>query len=179
MRFLLLLLCAQWLSACATFSGPQVIVAGPVKLTTPLSQVRFERVDVSGSPSDIIHEINVAMKNAGYPLGVSKGLPGEGRRVYESTRVRMQNVTLKEVIDQMCVQLRISYWDNARLREIYFYDGEQTSFFTKIRGQDGKYIPAGPMQFAPEGFEKLPLREAYFDRTIDDLARERGLMPDR
>lgn len=177
MRSLLLLLCAQWLSACATLSGPQVIVAGPVKLTTPLSQVRFERMDVPGSPSDIIDEINVAMKKAGYPLGISIGLPGEGRQVHESTRVRMQNVTLKEVIDQMCVQLRISYWDNARLREIYYYDGEQTSFFTKIRNQDGKYIPAGPIQFAPAEYKALPLRDAYFDRTIEDLAIERGLLP--
>ncbi len=166
------------LAACSSsLLGPKVVVAPPVSLGTPLSEIRFERVHVTGSPSDIVHETNAAMKQAGYPLGLSIGLPGEGKRVYNSTRLRMRNVTLREVIDQMCVQLRISYWDNARLRELYFYDGEQSSFFTKIRSEDGKYIPAGPPQFAPPGFDKLPLRDAYFDRTIEDLAEERGLLP--
>jgi hypothetical protein len=166
------------LLACASsFIGPKIVVAGPLMLNTPLSAVRFDSVDVTGSPSDIVHEINAAMKKAGYPLGLSIGLPGEGQRVYESTRLRLDGVTLREAIDRMCVQLRISYWDNERLRELYFYDGERTSFFTEIRGKDGKYIPAGPPQFAPEGFDELPLREAYFDRTIKDLAEERGLLP--
>jgi hypothetical protein len=65
-----------------------------------------------------------------------------------------------------------------RLRELYFYDGE-TTCFTRVmsaKHEDGTYTRAGPAQFMPPGFASLPFTTAYFDMTIEVLARERGLL---
>jgi hypothetical protein len=173
------LLAAFNLTSCVTTQQPKVVVrSSAANLDVPLSAVRFEKIELEGNVSDVVDQINTAMKKIGFPMGLNIGIPGEGVRVQETTHLNMRDVTLRQIIDQMCVQLRISYWDNARLRELYFYDGETTSFFMKIADKDGKYIPAGPPQFMPSGFAELPLRPAYFDMTIKQLAVERNLIPE-
>ena len=173
------LLAAFNLTSCVTTQQPKVVVrSSAANLDVPLSAVRFEKVDVRGDLLDAIYEINSALKNAGFPVGLTKGLPGDAVNARKATLLNMRDVTLRQIIDQLCVQLRISYWDNARLRELYFYDGETTSFFMKTADKDGKYIPAGPPQFMPPGFADLPKRPAYFDMTIRQLAIERNLIPE-
>ena len=173
------LLAAFNLTSCATTQQPKVVVSSSAaNLDLPLSAVRFKQIELKGNVSDVVDQINAAMKQAGFPMGLNIGIPGEGVRVQEATHLKMREATLRQIIDQMCVQLKISYWDNARLRELYFYDGETTSFFMKIADKDGKYIPAGPPQFMPSGFAELPLRPAYFDMTIRQLAVERNLIPE-
>lgn len=172
------LLAAFNLASCITTQQPKIAVkSSAANLDIPLSTTHFEMIDARGNVSDLVDQINFAMKKAGHPLGLNVGLPSEGVRVHKATHLKMQNVSLRQIIDQMCVQLRISYWDNARLRELYFYDGETTSFFMKIADKDGKYTPAGPPQFMPPGFAELPKRPAYFDMTIRQLALERNLIP--
>ncbi len=83
---------------------------------------------------------------------------------------------MRQLIDQMCVQLEISYWDDTRLLRIYLCDSKTAAFHPEIVDKDGKHIPAGPPQFMPPGFASLPFREAYFDRTIEDSARRRHLI---
>lgn len=161
--------------SCATMHNPTVVVQTPSSdLKTPLSEVRFDRVDLRGNPMDIVLAINAGMKQAGLPLGLTIG----GQFILEKTHLKMRNATLREIIDQMYVQLRISYFDNIRLRELYIFAGEQTAF-TMTRDstdRDGKHPLAGPREFMPTEFASLPLRNAYFHMSIEDLARERGLL---
>ena len=161
-----------FIAGCSSADHRGNVVASSSKtFEIPLSKLTFSQIDIEGTPADIVLELNRAMKGAGFPVGLTIG----GQFILKKTHLRMRNVTLRQVIDQMCVQLRISYWDNARLRELYLNDGEASSFFMDAPGQDGKYTPAGPPQFMPTGFASLPFRAAYFDRTIEDLARERSL----
>ena len=148
-----------------------IVASSSSSFQIPLSGIKFSQIDIEGTPSDIVFELNKAIKAEGFPLGLTIG----GQHVLEKTHLKMQNVTLRKAINQMCVQLKISYWDNARLRELYIKAGETSSFFMDTPDKDGKYTPAGPPQFMPVGFTSLPLRPAYFDRTIEDLARERNL----
>ena len=149
-----------------------LVATSSARLKIPLSSVVFSKVDVRGDPFDIVSDLNAALKQSGFPLGLTMG----GGRVLRRTHLKMKNVTLRQLIDQMCVQLEISYWDNARLREIYLCDGKTAAFHVELVDKEGKHTSAGPPQFMPPGFASLPFREAYFDRTIEDLARERGLI---
>ena len=149
-----------------------LVATPPTTFKVPLSCVVFSKVDIRGDPFDIVSELNSALKKSGFPLGLTMG----GGRVLRRTHLKMENATMRQLIDQMCAQLEISYWDNARLREIYLCDNKTAAFHPEIVDKDGKHIPAGPPQFMPPGFASLPLRAAYFNRTIEDLARERGLV---
>lgn len=173
------LLATSNLASCITTQQPKIAVkSSAANLDIPLSAIHFEIFDARGNVSDVVDQINSAIKKVGFPMGLNIGLPGEGVRIQQTTHLEMRGVSLRQIIDQMCVQLRISYWDNARLRELYFYDGETTSFFMKTADKDGKFIPAGPPQFMPPGFADLPKRPAYFDMTIRKLAIERNLIPE-
>jgi hypothetical protein len=150
-----------------------LVATSSASFKLPLSKLVFNKVDIRGDPFEIVSELNTALKQSGFPLGLTIG----GGRVLRRTHLKMENVTVRQVIDQMCVQLEISYWDNARLRELYLCDSKTAAFHPEFVDKEGNQTPAGPPQFAPSGFALLPFRAPYFDRTIDDLARERGLVP--
>lgn len=145
--------------------APVIVSSHPHQEGLKLSEVVFKHVRLEGTPHQMVDHLNQAMKEAGFRVELQ--LAGTPRK--DQTIVQMRQVTLREVIDQICLQLNLSYWDDAKHQKLHLQGGLSSSFDVYTRDEMGFFTPAGPRSASPPGYDLLPLRSEYFNQSIKSL----------
>ncbi len=167
--YFLVFLCI-FLNGCAqngawqTSNANQAVLDPSNTKRTPLSEIKFSYVKITGPLPTVVDRLNYELRGAGLGVGLALMQASSSEIWTKDVKIDLKNVTYREILDEASRQLGAGYTDRWAKRYLFLRDSPNEAFDIVMSSPypDGKVERAGPIEDAPQEYLSARKVPSYF-----------------